>query len=262
MSATAKRFRPRLIPTLIALPLLLTLLGLGTWQMERREWKTALLADMAARLAMPPAALVDLLPLGPAANYRPVYAVGVYRHDLEMLLQARTHEGRIGAQVVTPLQLIENRSAQDAASGARITVENVLVNRGWVPLEARDPESRPDSLLQGEVVVTGILRWPADPGLFTPKNDPAGRMWYWPEVPAMAQAADLGQMAPALIELGRSSTIPDALPSATLPIGGQTIISLSNNHLQYALTWYALAAALLATYILSQRRLPTPKAAA
>jgi len=255
MSLSAKQFSPRLIPTLIALPLLLTLLGLGTWQMERRAWKTGLLADMEARLAMPPAALADLLPLGPAANYRPVYAIGIYRHDREMLLQARTHEGRIGAQVVTPLQLIETRSAEDVARGARVTVENVLVNRGWVPLEARDPKSRPDSLLHGEIVVTGLLRWPSAPGWFTPKNDPASRTWYWPEAPAMAEAADLGPMAPALIELGRNQAAPDALP-----IGGQTIISLPNNHLHYALTWYALAAALLATYILSQLRPPTPKA--
>ena len=246
---TGASFRPRLIPTLIALPLFLTLLGLGTWQMERRGWKEGLLADMQARLALPPAALADLLPLGPAGNYRPVYAVGVYRHDLEMLLQARTHEGLIGVQVVTPLQLIESRSAEDVASGASVVVENVLVNRGWVPLEARDPKSRPDSLPQGEMVVTGILRWPAAPGWFTPKNDPARGDWYWPEVPAMARAADLGQMAPAVIEIGRNAAAPDALP-----IGGQTIVALPNNHLQYALTWYALAAALLATYILSQRR--------
>jgi len=244
-------FRPRLIPTLIALPLFLTLLGLGTWQMERRGWKESLLADMQARLALPPAALADLLPLGPASNYRPVYAVGVYRHDREMQLLARTHDSQNGVQVITPLQLTEERYAEDAASGVRLAVENVLVNRGWVPLAARDPKTRPESVLQGEVVVTGILRWPAAPGLFTPKNDPAGGSWYWTEVPAMAQAADLAPMAPAVIELGRNAAAPDALP-----IGGQTLIDLPNNHLQYALTWYALAAALLATYILSQRRSP------
>lgn len=242
-------FKPRLIPTLIALPLFLTLLGLGTWQMERRDWKTALLADIEARLAMPPAPLVDLLPLGPAANYRPVYVVGVYWHDREMLVQARTHESQVGAQVVTPFQLIETRSAEDAASGAKVRAEAVLVNRGWVPLEARDPKTRPDSQPAGEMVVTGLLRWPAAPGWFTPANDPLKGEWYWMEVPAMAEASELGDVAPAYIELGRAAGAPDALP-----IGGQTIVSLPNNHLQYALTWYALAAALLATYILSQRR--------
>jgi surfeit locus 1 family protein len=247
----AKSFRPRLIPTLIALPLFLTLLGLGSWQLERRSWKEGLLADMQARLALPPAALADLLPLGPAGNYRPVYAVGVYRHDREMQLLARTHGGENGVQVITPLQLTETRAAEDVASGVRSALDAVLVNRGWVPLAARDPKSRPESLIQGEMVVTGILRWPAAPGLFTPKNDPARGDWYWPEVPAMAQAADLAAMAPAVIELGRAS---GDLTNATLPIGGQTLIDLPNNHLHYALTWYALAAALLGTYILSQRR--------
>ncbi|MFN4283039.1 MAG: SURF1 family protein [Alphaproteobacteria bacterium] len=242
-------FKPRLIPTLIALPLFLTLLGLGVWQLERREWKTALLADIEARLAMPPAALVDLLPLGPAANYRPVYVVGVYRHDREMLVQARTHEGQIGVQVVTPFQLIEERSAEDAGSGVKVRAEAVLVNRGWVPLEMRDPKTRADSQPAGEMVVTGLLRWPAAPGWFTPKNDPARNQWYWMEVPAMAETSNLRDLVPAYIELGRNAAAPDALP-----IGGQTIVRLPNNHLQYALTWFALAAALLATYILSQRR--------
>lgn len=245
----AKSFRPRLIPTLIALPLLLTLLGLGSWQLERRSWKEGLLADMQARLALPPAALADLLPLGPAGNYRPVYAVGVYRHDREMQLLARTHESQIGVQVITPLQLTESRAAEDVASGVRSALDAVLVNRGWVPLDKREPKTRPESALQGEVVVTGVLRWPAAPGLFTPKNDPLRGDWYWPEIPAMAQAADLAPMAPAVIELGRNAAEP-----ATLPIGGQTIVDLPNNHLHYALTWYALAAALLGTYILSQRR--------
>ena len=255
----AARFKPRLIPTLIAAPLFLTLLGLGTWQMERRDWKTALIADMEARLALPPASLAELLPLGPAANYRPVYAVGIYRHDLEMHIQARTHEGRTGVQVVTPLQLTEERSAEDTASGVRQAIENVLVNRGWVPLKARNPALRGDGQISGEIVVTGLLRWPAAPGWFTPKNNPikpggGGREngrgeWYWTEVPAMAEASGLAPMAPAVIEIGSNRTEPDALP-----IGGQTIVSLPNNHLQYAITWYALAAALLATYILSQRR--------
>ena len=245
-----KRFRPRLVPTLIALPMILVLLALGSWQMERRHWKEGLLADMQARLALPPAALSELLPLGLAANYRPVYAVGVYRHDREMQLLARTYQGENGVQIVTPLQLTEERATEDMASGVRSALDSVLVNRGWVPLDKRDPKNR-ESGAMGEVVVTGILRWPSEPGLFTPKNDPARGQWYWPEVPAMALAADIVQTSPAIIELGRDTAEPNRLP-----FGGQTIIDLPNNHLQYAITWYALAAALLATYILSQRRSP------
>lgn len=245
-----KRFRPRLVPTLIALPMILALLGLGTWQMERRSWKEGLIADMQARLALPPAALSELLPLGPAANYRPVYAVGVYRHDREMQLLARTYNGENGVQIVTPLQLTEERATEDMASGVRSALDSVLVNRGWVPLDKRDPKSR-ESGTMGEVVVTGILRWPSAPGLFTPKNNPERGEWYWTDIPAMADAADIVHTAPAIIELGRDKAEPDRLP-----IGGQTIIDLPNNHLQYAITWYALAAALLATYILSQRRSP------
>lgn len=251
MTATArKHFRPRLGATLIALPMILALLGLGTWQMERRSWKEGLIADMQARLALPPAALAELLPLGPAANYRPVYAVGVYRHDREMQLLARTYKGENGVQIVTPLQLTEERATEDKQSGVRSALDSVLVNRGWVPLDKRDPKSR-ESGVMGEVIVTGILRWPPEPGLFTPKNNPEKGEWYWPEVPAMAQAADLAHTAQAVIELGLNRADP-----SSLPIGGQTIIELPNNHLQYAITWYALAAALLATYILSQRRPP------
>jgi surfeit locus 1 family protein len=243
MTAAAKPrvFRPRLIPTLIALPFFLTLIGLGSWQLERREWKLGLIADMEARLAMPPAPLSELLPLGPAAAYRPVMAVGVYRHDKEMPLLARTYHGQNGVQIVTPLLLTE------APKG----VDSVLVNRGWVPEDKRDPKSRPESLTTGEVTVTGILRWPSAPGLFTPDNDPARNQWYWTDIQAMAAAVGFDTTAPVIIDIGPNKANPKALP-----IGGQTIIDLPNDHLQYAITWYALAVVLLGTYILSQRRSP------
>lgn len=238
-TAPALAFRPRLIPTLIALPAILVLLALGTWQMERRAWKADLIATMQSRLAMPPASLVELLPLGPEAAYRPVFVTGVFRHDREMHLVARRYKERIGAQVVTPLLLTEGRGMADS----------VLVNRGWVPEDRRAPARRPDSQPHGEISVTGILRWPSQPGLFTPDNDPARGLWYWVDIPAMARAADLARPAPVVIESLRNPADPEALP-----VGGQTIVRLPNNHLQYAVTWYALAAALLGTYILSQRR--------
>jgi surfeit locus 1 family protein len=250
-AAPRRRFRPRLVPTLVALPLFLALLGLGTWQMERREWKLALIADMQARLAMPPAPLTELLALGPAANYRPVYAVGVYRHDREMLLEARTYHGQLGMQVVTPLELTEARSREDAGGGARAAIDSVLVNRGWIPADRRDPGTRAAGQAAGEVAVTGILRWPQRPSYFTPDNHPDRGQWYWADVQAMARAADLAHPAPAVIEAGRDAAAPDRLP-----VGGQTIVDVPNNHLQYAITWYALAAVLLATYIMSQRRVP------
>ncbi|HEY4136069.1 MAG TPA: SURF1 family protein [Alphaproteobacteria bacterium] len=238
-SSSKRVFRPRLIPTLVMLPFLVTLLGLGTWQLERRVWKLGLIADMEERLAMPPAPLSELLPLGPAAAYRPVFAVGVYAHGNEMPLMARTYRGKNGEQIVTPLLLTERGAG----------VDSVLVNRGWVPEAKSDPKTRPESQPGGETVATGILRWPSTPGTFTPDNDPARNQWYWTDVHAMAEAADLSRPAPVVIDVGPNKADPKALP-----IGGQTIIDLPNDHLQYAITWFALAAVLLATYILSQRR--------
>jgi surfeit locus 1 family protein len=214
------------------------LIGLGTWQVERRAWKADLIATMNARLALPPASLSELLAGGESEDFRPVRATGIFLHDQEMYLAARSYQSQLGYHVVTPLLLDDGTPGGPA----------VLVDRGWVPVDRLAPESRAAGQVPGKVTVEGILRRPSKPGAFTPDNRPDQNQWYWSDLPAMGAHAGLAQVAPVLIEAG------PAVNPGGLPIGGQTRVTLPNDHLQYAITWYALAAALVVLYLVSRRR--------
>lgn len=235
----SSRRRARATLPLVLLGIVI-LLGLGTWQLERRAWKADLIATMNARLALPSVPLLEVFTPGGAVDpasldFRPARATGRFRHDQEMYLAARGYQGQLGVHVVTPL--VMDRSGM-----------TVLVDRGWVPSDRQAPQSRGEGQIDGEVTVEGVLRQPARPSVFTPDNRPDQNLWYWADLPAMAAAAKVAPIAPLLLEAG-----PAANPGG-LPIGGQTRINLPNNHLQYALTWYALALALAVLYLVSRRR--------
>ena len=214
------------------------LLGLGFWQLDRREWKTALLEHVAEGMSAPPVVLPAVIDDPTAWDFRRVSVSGTFLHDAEMLLTGRTHRGRAGAQVVTPL-----RRGEPGAAG-----QIVLVNRGWVPVDRQAPDSRPDSLVAGPVRVDGIARIPPPRGWLRPDNRPEENLWFWTDLPAMAAYAGAPAAVPLVVEAGRGGA-PEALP-----VGGRTAIDIPNNHLQYALTWFSLAAALLAIYILYHLR--------
>lgn len=204
------------------------LLALGTWQVERRAWKLDLIARVGQRVQAPP----EPAP-GPGARvsaaadeYRHVRVTGRFLHDRETLVQAVTARGS-GFWVLTPLQ---------AADGSV-----VLVNRGFVPPEAREPVARGAAAPQGPVSVTGLLRLTEPGGAFLRHNDPAADRWYSRDVAAIARARGLDAVAPYFVDADAG---PPGLPD--LPVGGMTVIAFPNNHLVYALTWYTLALMLAA----------------
>jgi surfeit locus 1 family protein len=150
-------------------------------------------------------------------EYRRVVVTGRFDHAAETLVQAVTAYGG-GFWVVTPLVLEDGRS--------------VLVNQGFVPAEQREPATRPGP--EGEVTITGLLRQSEPGGGFLRSNDPGGARWYSRDVQAIAEDKGVGNAAPFFIDA-------EATPPGTYPIGGLTVLSFSNNHLVYALTWFALA---------------------
>ena len=236
--AEEARFHPTRWATAMALPALVVLLGLGTWQLQRLAWKTDLIAYREAQLAAPPITLpTDLGDAGEtlaALDHRRVMVTGAFLHDREIYLAA-SRRGRVGFAIITPLR---------RTGGA-----TVLVNRGWVPATAREAALRPEGQVAGEVTVEGIVRPAARQNWLTPDNDTAKNYWFWLDVPAMAQFAGV-EAPPLVVEAG-----PAPIPGG-LPIGKQARVDLPNDHLGYALTWYALAAALAVIYYLSQRRPP------
>lgn len=227
-------FRPRLIPTLIAGAGIVLLLALGTWQVLRLFEKNAINAFRADRAAVAPVPLPARIDNLADWEFRRVTVTGIFAHERELHLNARSQRGNNGYQIVTPL-LRENASP-------------VLVSRGWVPYERKNPATRAEGQVSGPVTVEGILRTEPRKGLLMPTNDVARNEWFWYDLPAMAAASGAPNMAPFYIEAG-------AAPNpGGFPIGGQTLVQLPSNHLGYALTWYALAIALAVIYFLSQRR--------
>lgn len=240
---TAPAARPNsALRTAATLAILVTafaiLVGLGTWQVQRLQWKEGLIATIDARVDQPPASLAELhtrVPQGGALEYTPVTARGAFLHDREMFFFA-THGGQSGWFVYTPFVLAPD---EDHVSG-----DTVIVNRGFVPYDRRDPATRPGSQPRGQVTVTGLAReaLAGKPGFIVPDNNPGERTFYWKDWGAMVDAAGLvaGQAVPYFIDAGPSDN------RDSLPVGGVTIVELPNSHLQYAVTWYGLAAALLA----------------
>jgi surfeit locus 1 family protein len=222
---------------------LAVLLSLGTWQVKRLHWKEALLAEIDERIhqaPMPLDALLSRLRSGEDIDYVPVVAEGQFDHGKEQFFFA-THKGESGYFVYTPLNIANRR-------------ETVFVNRGFVPFDRKDAAARADGQVQGAVTITGLARnrLKAKPSFLVPDNDPAKNIFYWKDLDAMAKNAGLdpASVLPLFVDAN------DAPNAGGLPQGSVTLIDLPNNHLQYAITWYGLAAALagvVAVYMFRRR---------
>ena len=238
MTASGKRrFRPQLWPSLTTALALAVLVAIGNWQLERLEWKRGLIAEMTQRRAGPAIALPPPPVDAAALRYRPIQIQGHFRHDRELFLEARSYKGRAGLHLVTPLALDDGRV--------------VLVDRGWVPPERRRPETRPEGQIGGPVSLTATLRTGGWKGydFLRPENDPAGNAWVWMDLPRMAESVGLDRVASGYYLVAGAAPNPGGLP-----IGRAPGAELPNNHLGYAITWYALALVLLVIYLLHQSR--------
>jgi len=228
-------FRPRLVPTLVAVPMFLALIALGFWQIARLDEKNAINAYRAERAAAPP---VDL-PAKPddlsAFDFRRVRVTGRFANEHELYMYGRSQHGNDGYYLIVPL--IRDNGAP------------VLVNRGWVPSDRKLAAARPGSEPDGPVTVTAFLRHDPRKGWIMPDNSPERNVWFWFDLPAMSEAAGI---APVSFYLEA-----DATPNpGGLPVGGQTQIELPSPHLQYAITWFALAAGLAVIYVVWHKQAP------
>lgn len=227
-------FRPTLWPTVLTVPAVCVLILLGNWQMDRLAWKQVLIAKMEANLAAPPAALPAAIERPETWEFRRVRVRGSFLHDREMYLSNRTRKGSVGFEIVTPL------TREDGAA--------LLINRGWVPMDRKDPATRLSGLPSGTVMVEGTLRTDKPKGWLTPPNEPENNLWFHVDLPAMAGFAGVDPVLPILLEAGPGID-PDTYPQAL-----DSRIALPNPHLHYAITWYSLAAILLVIYFLYHRR--------
>lgn len=211
---------------------LAVLCSLGWWQVQRLHWKQALIAEVTARIKSPPRALqdvVDAYARGGDVDYMPVTLSGRFDHSAE-LYYFTTNEGQSGWDVFTPMALDGGRT--------------IIVNRGFVPATMRDPATRREGQVEGVVEVEGLARNPLTekPNPLIPDNQPEKRQFFWRSLGEMAAAAGVepDAMLPIYVDAGATPN-PGGWPR-----GGTTIVSFPNNHLGYAITWFGLAAALLA----------------
>ena len=204
--------------------------GLGFWQLERLKWKQEIVDTIENGLHSDPIEMPDNLSDLLGLVYQRVKLRGVFLHEHSMLVGPRVQlrnmvttrgePGATGHHLVVPFQL--------TSSGKRI-----LLNRGFVPDGERELALAANSMMQGEVEVNAIVRGGASPKApYVPENVPAANQWFWIDVDCMAVRA---AAEPFLLD-----ACADATPLNGVPLGGQTIITIRNQHLEYAITWFGL----------------------
>ena len=213
------------------------LIGLGIWQLDRKVWKENLIATVTARLDRAPEDLPprenwpQLVPAGNEfarvkfpAEFLPgeealVYTAGsAFRPDVQ----------GAGYWVFAPARL----------AGGSV----VLVDRGFVPADRKDPATRAQGTPQGVVDIVGVMRWPEARGMFTPADEPQNNVWYLRDSKAIAAAKKWDTAAPFYIEQ------ETPMPPGGWPKPGKLVVALPDNHLQYAITWFGLALGLAGVY--------------
>jgi len=227
IARTKRKFQPRAVPTLLTLFMMAILVALGVWQVQRLQWKTALLAEIDRHMAEKPVPMPEML--GPQADweYRRVSLAGSFDYAHEFLIQPRTLDGKPGYHMVVPFK--------------RLSGGTVLVNRGWVSDEFMKSVQRPRGILH----IEGILQYP-EKNVFTPESNPAKNQWYWIDISAMAKLLKL-ELPPAVV------TIAEKKPGV-YPVGGKLRVEIPNDHKQYAIFWFTMSMVLAFIWFLSQWR--------
>jgi surfeit locus 1 family protein len=201
---------------LLALAILATLLGLGLWQVQRLTWKENLLASMAARQNQAP--LETLPPASDDNDYKRVVLTGLLDRAAAFALGPRTLEGKNGNHWLVPM-VMTDRTGEGVI---------VLVNLGWVPVDYQPPVT---ATAQVETL-SGLLRHAPAPNMFTPANPATGRLLFWVDAPALSMRLG-APVYPYVLYADKMGDTP--------PVGGVASVSLPNNHLSYAITWFLLA---------------------
>jgi surfeit locus 1 family protein len=229
--------RSLILPGFLTVLALLVLIGLGSWQLMRLSEKERQTAQIEASLSAPPVELppeAEWLRLTPSDyNYRRVSLTGTFQHDKEALafgfisvgVRGDTHEGFFA---LTPFVLADGST--------------VIVNRGFVPQDRRAQSTRADGLIQGPITLNGLMRSPEKKGTFTPEDEPHNNLFFTIDPASIARARQIERVAPFIVDADKS------LPLGLWPEGGHTVVVLANNHLQYAITWFALAFGLMGVF--------------
>ncbi len=215
------------------------LVGLGVWQLQRLAWKQGLTARIEQRMSEQPVTLTDARKTWEKTGdveYLRLRFSGRFRHDGEAHYFTVIN-GKTGWRVISPLETGDGQI--------------VMVDRGFVPAAKKAPGTRTQGQVKGEQTVIGLARAPGIKGTFSPETSLEKNNWFWRDLKGMAAQAlppgERSRVVPFFVEQ-EVSNIPGGWPR-----GGVTRVKLSNRHLQYAFTWFGLAAALVGVFVVHLR---------
>jgi surfeit locus 1 family protein len=191
------------------------LVSLGVWQVQRLAWKEGVIADINARISAAPVSL-PAQPDPARDAYLPVTVRGTFGAESLRVLVSQKQRGA-GYRIIAPLVMEDRR---------------ILVDRGFIPSDLSEPAS--GAAIQVEQDVVGNLQWPQEIDGFTPAPDLENNIWFARDVSAMAEALGTDPILVVQRETSQASG-----PVTPLPVDTGAI---PNDHLQYAITWFSLAA--------------------
>jgi surfeit locus 1 family protein len=228
--------------------------GLGVWQLQRRLEKHALIAALTERLALAPGSLPSPAQWGslvPARDeFRRVSFPAVYQSAPDAMVYSsgsavRDDISGPGTWAFLPARLPPG--------------EIVVINAGFVQntMQDRAQQDRAVTRLIGTapVMLSGYIRFPEAAGVLTPPENLAKRLWFTRDHLAMARALGWGTdampVAPFYIDLEQP------VPASGIPKPGPLQVHLKDDHMQYAITWFGLAGAVVVAFgvwLRAQRR--------
>ncbi len=236
--ASRKRRSTVLDATVFALVGIVILCGLGVWQLDRKVWKEDLIARLNARLSHTPQ------DLPPRSSWLQLHQDGEEFRRVVFPAEFLDGEEALVYTAGSPLRPDVKGPGYWVFAPARLAGGSiVLVNRGFVPPEYKDPAQRGEGTPHGVVDVVGVMRWPEARGAFTPADDPKKNIWYLRDSKSIADFKKWATAAPFYIDQ------EEPTPAGGWPKPGKLEVRLPDDHLQYAITWFGLALALAGVYV-------------
>ena len=199
--------------------------ALGTWQLYRLQWKTALISEITFGLDSTPVKYSNTI----KKNYQRVVSEGKFNFEDQIYLYSLNESGKPGYDVITPYKTLKN--------------ENVLVNRGWINKNLKG--NLEINLKENEVKITGLLREIYKANIFKPKNDLKNNIWFTLDANDLKELTGK-QFSNYMIFLEK--------PKNKVPVPKKISIDVPNNHLKYAITWYSIAMSILFYYLYFRRK--------
>jgi cytochrome oxidase assembly protein ShyY1 len=241
MTAAAGRRRGVAGFGIVTLAMVLVFVGLGAWQLQRRAAKHALMAALTERLAAAPGSLPLPAQWG---------ALTPGRDEFRRVSFKATYASAPDAMVYGSGSAVRGDISGPgtwAFVPARLsTGETVVINAGFVQntMQDRSQQDRAVTrLVAGEpVTLTGYIRFPETAGVLTPRENLAKRLWFTRDHLAMAKSLGWGDVAPFYVDLEAP------LPASGVPKPGPLEVNLKDDHLQYAITWFALTGAVMIAF--------------